>query len=142
MTGTAKNIRGTGNGPITIILVEPDVLARMPLAAYLRECGYRVIEAVSAEDVFLVLAGGEKIEMLLTEIHLPGEIDGFSLAKRVRESYSGIDVVLASSAAAAAAKAGELCDDGPLEKPYHPQEVVRRINRLRERRRASQEPSG
>jgi len=142
MTGTAKNIRGTGNGPITIILVEPDVLARMPLAAYLRECGYRVIEAVSAEDVFLVLGGGEKIEVLLTEVHLPGEIDGFSLAKRVRESYPGIDVALTSSANGAAERAGELCDDGPLEKPYHPREVVRRINLLRGGRRVSQEPPG
>jgi hypothetical protein len=36
-----------------------------------------------------------------------------------------------------AEKAGDLCDDGPLEKPYHPQEVVRRINLLLERRRTA-----
>jgi hypothetical protein len=46
-------------------------------------------------------------------------------------------VILTSGVARAADKAGDLCDDGPLEKPYHPQEVVRRINLLRERRRTS-----
>jgi hypothetical protein len=44
---------------------------------------------------------------------------------------------LTTGAARAAGKAGELCDDGPLEKPYHTQEVVRRINLLRERRRTA-----
>jgi hypothetical protein len=39
--------------------------------------------------------------------------------------------------ARAAGKAGDLCDDGPLEKPYHPQEVVRGINLLLERRRTA-----
>jgi hypothetical protein len=48
-----------------------------------------------------------------------------------------IDVILTSGVAKAAEKAGDLCDEGPLEKPYHPQEVVRRINILRERRRTA-----
>jgi DNA-binding response OmpR family regulator len=59
------------------------------------------------------------------------------LARQIREKYPAIDVILTSGAARAAAKAGDLCDDGPLEKPYHPQEVLRRINVLRERRRTS-----
>ena len=64
-------------------------------------------------------------------------MDGFGLARWVRQNRPGIDVILTSGIAKAAEKAGDLCDDGPLEKPYHPQEVVRRINILIERRRTA-----
>jgi hypothetical protein len=43
--------------------------------------------------------------------------------------------VLTFGIARAAEKAGEICDDGPLERPYHPQEIVRRIQKLRRARR-------
>jgi hypothetical protein len=49
-------------------------------------------------------------------------------------------VILTSGVAKAAAKAGELCDVGPLEKPYHPSEIIRRIGVLRERRRGRSKP--
>ena len=42
-------------GSNSIIVVEPDVLARMVIPDYLRNCGYKVIEAVSGEDVLTVL---------------------------------------------------------------------------------------
>lgn len=39
----------------TVLLVEEDVLIRMPLAAYLRDCGYKVVEAVSSTEALMVL---------------------------------------------------------------------------------------
>jgi hypothetical protein len=44
-------------------------------------------------------------------------------------------VILTTGVPQAADKAAELCDETPLKKPYHPSEVVRRINMLRERQR-------
>jgi CheY-like chemotaxis protein len=123
--------------PATILVVEPDILARMVIADYLRDCGYRVIEGVSADDVLAVLQAGTKVDVILTEVQLAGSLDGFGVARQIRENHHEIDVILTSGVARAADKAGDLCDDGPLEKPYHPQEVVRRINLLRERRRTS-----
>ena len=122
---------------ITILVIEPDILVRMVIADYLRDCGYRVIEGVSADDVLAVLQAGTKVDVILTEVQLAGSPDGFGLARQIRENHHQIDVILTSGVARAADKAGDLCDDGPLEKPYHPQEVVRRINLLRERRRTS-----
>lgn len=119
----------------TILVVEPDILVRMVIADYLRDCGYRVIEGVNADDVMAVLAAGIKIDVILTEVLLAGGNGGFELARRIREKHPGIDVILISGVTTAADKAGDLCDDGPVEKPYQPQEIVRRINILRERRR-------
>jgi len=121
----------------TILVVDPDILARMVIADYLRDCGYKVIEGVNADDALAVLQAGRKIDVILAEVQLTGGIDSFELARQIREKYPLIDVILTTGAARAAAKAGDLCDDGPLEKPYRPQEVLRRINVLRERRRTS-----
>jgi CheY-like chemotaxis protein len=124
----------------TIFVVEPDILVRMVIADYLRDCGYKVVEGVSADEVLAVLDAGRKIDVILAEVRLAGSLDGFGLARQIREDHPEIDVILTSGVTRAAEKAGDLCDDGPLEKPYHPQEVVRRINLLRERQRTSLKP--
>jgi CheY-like chemotaxis protein len=121
----------------TVLLIEPDILVRMTIADYLRDCGYLVFEGATADDVWAVLEAGARVDVIFSEIQLSGGIDGFGLAQRVHAEHPGIDVVLTSGTAGAAAKAGDLCDEGPLEKPYHPQEVVRRINVLVERRRTA-----
>jgi len=123
--------------PTTLLVVEPDILVRMVIASYLRDCGYTVLEGVSAADVMAVLGSGKKIDVVLSEVQLYGDVDGFGLACWVRENYCDVDVILTIGARRAADKAGDLCEDGPLEKPYHPQEIVRRINLLRERRRTA-----
>jgi CheY-like chemotaxis protein len=123
--------------PAAILMVEPDILVRMVIADYLRECGFKVVECVSADDALAVLEAGTKVDVILTEVQLAGSLDGFGLARQIRENRPEIDVILTSGVARAADKAGDLCDDRPLGKPYQPQEVVRRINLLRERRRTS-----
>jgi CheY-like chemotaxis protein len=124
----------------TVLVVEPDILVRMVIADYVRDCGYKVVEGVNADEALAVLGAGTKIDVILTEVQLSGSLDGFGLARQIREDHPEIDVILTSGVARAADKAGDLCDDGPLEKPYHPQDVVRRINLLRERRRTSLKP--
>jgi DNA-binding response OmpR family regulator len=123
----------------TILLVEPDILVRMAIASYLRDCGYKVLEAVTATDVKTVFGSGQKVDVVFSEARLSGRVDGFGLARWIREHHSDIDVILTCGPTRAADKAADLCNDGPLEKPYHPQELVRRINLLRERRRIAPE---
>ena len=72
----------------------------------------------------------------LAEVELPS-MSGFDLAKRLRAEYPAVGIMLTSSAQGTAQKAGELCDDGPIQKPYEPADVLRRINLLRERKRTS-----
>jgi DNA-binding response OmpR family regulator len=126
--------------PSTILVVEPDILVRMTIADYLRSCGYRVIEGVTADDVVTVLGAQQEIDVIFAEVRLGGSMDGFSLAQWVRAQHPGVDVILTSGTAKAVEQAADLCDDGPLEKPYQPQEVMRRINILLERRRTAPEP--
>src|SRR5262245_11636411 len=132
----------SADGPIpsTILVVEPDILVRMVIASYLRDCGYKVLEGVSAADVMTVLGSGQKVDLVFSEVQLPGRVTGFDIATVLRDQYPGVDVILTSGAARSADKARDLCEEGPLEKPYEPQEVVRRISLLRERRRSALTP--
>jgi CheY-like chemotaxis protein len=116
--------------PETVLVAGPDVLARMVLAEYLRECGYEVMEAGTAEDVLIVLRSGQKIGVLLLNSQI-SQGKGFGLAREVRENYPEVDIVLTFGIAKSAEKASEICDKGPQERPYHPQEIVRRIQKLR-----------
>ncbi|HEX3665020.1 MAG TPA: response regulator [Rhizomicrobium sp.] len=117
-----------------MLIAEPDVLARMVLAEYLRECGYAVMEAGSAEDVLTVLRSLQKIDVLLLNSQI-SEGEGFGVAREVRQSHPGIDIILTFGVAKSAEKASEICDEGPLGRPYHPQQIVNRIRRLRAGRR-------
>ena len=129
----------SADGPIpsTILVVEPDILVRMVIASYLRDCGYKVLEGVSAADVMAVLGSGQQIDVVFSEVRLRGRVNGFALARSLREHYPEVEVILTTGPARAAERASDLCEEGPLEKPYEPQEVVRRINLLRERRRTA-----
>ena len=135
----SKNRTNTPNqaGSFTVLLIESDVLVRMAMADYLRDCGFTVIEAANAEEGLAVLAVHAAIHALLIEARLGGGNGGFRLAQQVRQRHPGVDVILTAGTAAAARKAGELCNGGPLPQPFPPQELLRRINTLRERQRVA-----
>ena len=121
----------------TILLVEDEVLVRMPIAQYLRDCGYKVIEAVNADEAMTVLMHKETVvDIVFSDIEMPGAIDGFGLAKWIREHRPGLDVLLAGTVSRAVDNAKELCEEGPVPKPYDAQIVHNHIKRLLAARKA------
>jgi len=119
-----------------VMVIEPEVLVRMEIADFLRECGYKVIEGVTAEDVEAVLNSSVPLNVVFAEVKLPGAIDGFALARSLRQTHPHIDVILTTGIAAAAEKSKDLCEEGPMKKPYRSEEVAARIHQLLERRRS------
>lgn len=115
----------------TVLVIDGEILIRTEIAAYLRHCGYRVIEAVSGDEALPVLLADDTITIVLADVQLPGTIDGFALAQWVRNHRPDVGVVLAGTVQRAAVAAGELCEEGPtLSKPYDPQIVADRIRQL------------
>jgi DNA-binding response OmpR family regulator len=116
----------------TVLVVDAEVLVRLTISAYLRDCGYRVVEAATAEEAQTVLLQTElTIEAVLADVDLPGPIDGFALSRWIRDHRQEVNVLLAGSPARAAERAADLCEQGPdLARPYEPQVVVDRIRRL------------
>jgi CheY-like chemotaxis protein len=118
--------------PATILVVEDEVLIRLVIAEYLRDCGYRVHEAANAEEAMAVLqAPHVSIHIVFSDVMMPGEMDGFALSRWIRDNHPRVDVVLTSGIERSADVAGMLCEAGPLlKKPYEPQGVVDRIRQL------------
>ena len=124
----------------TVLVVEPDVLVRMVICEYLRDCGYRVIEGIGGADVWAVLDTGRCVDVVLIDVSVAGAEDGFAVASRIRQTRRDIDVILSSGISGAVEECHDLCEDGPLKKPYEPKDVEARIKILLERRRAAKKP--
>jgi DNA-binding response OmpR family regulator len=123
---------GAGAQLESVLLVDSDVLERLSIAGYLRDCGFKVIEASTAEEAMHVLGRAEiAIDVVLSDIGLDGDMDGFGLARWIRSNKSGPRIILAATAERAAELAGDLCEEGPLlAKPYDPKLVLARIRQL------------
>ena len=134
MSTSSTHLSAEADIPLqTILVVEDEVLIRLVIAEYLRECGYRVHEAVSAEEAILILQAPEvSIDIVFSDVEMPGGMDGFGLARWIRAHMPQTEVILTSGAERSADIAGTLCEAGPLmKKPYHTQEVVDRIRQLK-----------
>jgi DNA-binding NtrC family response regulator len=116
----------------TIVIVDDEVLVRAAIADYLRGCGYKVLEAASAEEALALLeADSVPVNVVLSAVALRSRMDGFGLLRWIREHHPEIEVILAGTPARAANAAAELCDSGPmLARPYDPQIVLDRIRRM------------
>ncbi|WP_413992953.1 response regulator [Labrys okinawensis] len=114
-----------------ILLVETDILIRTPLAEYLRDCGYRVMEATAAGEARELLVHGTiPVDIVMIAVSAE-ERSGFELAAWVRSNKPDCEVVLAGTPAKAAEKAGDLCEEGPaLGRPYDHKFVLEHIKRL------------
>jgi DNA-binding NtrC family response regulator len=121
----------------TVLLVEDEVLVRMPIAQYLRDCGYKVIEAVNADEAMAVLLHKDTVvDFVFSDIEMPGAVDGFGLAKWIREHRPGLDVLLAGTVPRTVQNAQQLCEQSSVPKPYDAQIVHDHIKRLLEARKA------
>lgn len=115
----------------TVLVVEHDVLVRMPIAQYLRDCGYRVIEAVNAEEAMSVLSHeSTQVDVVFSSIDLADAVDGFGLAKWIRQHRPGLDVLLAGTVPRAVETAKELCAPAPISPHYDAKTVHEHIRRL------------
>lgn len=132
MSTRTANLHPASPQPRTVLVVEDEVLVRLVVADYLRECGFRVHEAANAEEALAVLESPDvTVDVVFSDVSMPGSMDGFALARWIRTNRPQVDVMLTSGIDRTAEIAGTLCEAGPLlAKPYEPQSVVDRIKQL------------
>lgn len=86
-----------GERPLSILIVEDEVLIRMMMANELRSAGYNVIEAAQADEAMDVL-DATPIDLVITDITMPwGSMDGIKLAERVRSDWPRTKVMVVSA---------------------------------------------
>lgn len=80
-----------------ILLVEDDVLVRFSTAEILRDAGYVVLEAVNASEALALVSSGRPLALVLSDVRMPGEMDGVALSYAVKAQRPDLPIVLASS---------------------------------------------
>jgi CheY-like chemotaxis protein len=127
-TTSTSQTRSSNDPGHTILVVEDEVLIREPLAEYLRDCGYRVFEAVDTAEAKAILTAGTPINLVFTDVNMPGPENGLMLANWVRKHHPQIEVIVTSGVVNIAAKASDLRMHGAiLVKPYRYEAVLQRI---------------
>lgn len=107
----------------TVLVVEDDPLIRLALTDSLEDEGYIVLEAANVMEAIAVLGRQGKIDALVTDIDMPGWLNGLDLARLVRGYDSEVTIIVTSG--------GHIVADEDLPigglfliKPYRMQEVV------------------
>jgi nitrogen-specific signal transduction histidine kinase/CheY-like chemotaxis protein len=116
------------SGEATVLLVDDNEAVRATTAAYLRDGGLAVLEAADAAAALRLLEAGA-VEAVVTDVAMPGELDGIGLAMAIRTGWPGLPVLLVSgfSERAAEARAQGL---PVIAKPYGLPELERRLRLL------------
>jgi len=126
---------GLRSGNELIMVVEDNSDVQAITSTMLDQLGYRTVSATSADAAYSRLVSGEHVDLVLSDIVMPGEMDGLALARRLKQRFPGLPVLLTTGYAKAAA---EPFDEFPLlRKPYQTVALGRAIREAIAKHRAA-----
>jgi CheY-like chemotaxis protein len=115
----------------TVLVVEDELMVRMPIAEYLRDCGYNVLEAGSASEAIAAVDADGPVSLVFSDIRMPGQMDGVGLAEWFRSHYPLVPVLLTSGYNGGRTLSQAVMPRNRfIEKPYSQTQVARRIAAL------------
>lgn len=111
-----------------VLVVDDEPMLRMSLTEHLSDCGFSPIEASNAHEAIAILEQDVAVDVVFTDVKMPGSIDGFGLAKWIRENRPDLAVFVASGFSGKLDLARELCAGEPFfTKPYDLDQVTAKI---------------
>jgi DNA-binding NtrC family response regulator len=114
---------------VTILVVDDDERGRRLTSRMLRDEGFAVIEAGSAEQALEQLADAREVQIVLADIAMPGGMNGVELAEKVRETEPSQRIVLMSGYDRLFPKWGEMGGRFPLlMKPFTAEQLIRQMH--------------
>jgi len=114
--------------PPVVLIVDDEPAIRGFLYDYLSECGFNPLAVESGDDAVRLLEKGHAVDLIFSDVRMPGTIDGFALARWVMEHRPGLPVLLASGDLGKTNAVRELTGAEILPKPYDFDVVVRRMH--------------
>ncbi len=113
-----------------ILIVEDEFLIRLTLSEVLTDEGYEVLEADNGEDALLLLQKDAGISVLLTDIQLPGTIDGRELVNRMRATNPNLPVIFMTGRPDVMGEQPTGARELYVAKPYLPSEICTAVRRM------------
>jgi len=114
----------------TVLVVEDDFFVRNFAVSTLEGLGYSVVPANDAQGALARLNQGDKIDILFTDIVMPGSMNGLQLAERAKQIRPGIKILLTSGYALETLAARGRLPEGVtiLNKPYRKADLTKRLS--------------
>jgi CheY-like chemotaxis protein len=112
-----------------VLVAEDEAPVRQLSVCELEDAGYRVLEAADAEQALAILESGICVDVLFTDINMPGELDGIGLAGLVHERWPDVGLIVTSGRTDIPPR--ELPDQGRfIPKPYRLSEISRVVGQV------------
>jgi PAS domain S-box-containing protein len=121
-------------GREAILVVEDNAALRKTALRQLESLGYRTIEANDAVEALKILRSGVPVDLLFTDVVMPGGIDGRSLADMARNLRPALGVLFTSGFTGTTSLSGEDFPDALLNKPYRRRELALSVRKALEAR--------
>lgn len=120
-----------------ILVVDDDVAVRTTVAMQLKALGYAVHEADGASAALQIIDGAERVDLLLTDVVMPGGMNGKELAVAARRQRPDLPILFTSGFPGTSQDGGIAfdADDVLLSKPYRKQELARVVRKMLATRR-------
>lgn len=117
------------SNPVTVLVVEDEPLTRLSIVAALEDEGFIVFEAANADDAITELEANSDIQLVFTDVDMPGTMDGLRLADFVRNRWPPVHIIVTS---------GHRRPDSAFlpvnvpffSKPYLPEDIFSEIRRM------------
>lgn len=117
------------SAPVSVLVVEDEPIVRMDLADFLSDSGFEVLEAGGADEAVDLLERRDEVRLIITDVDMPGSMDGLKLAQTVADRWPPIRIIVVSGR-----RLVEITDipDGSVffAKPYHQPQLLSSINEL------------
>ncbi|MBO9723809.1 response regulator [Novosphingobium sp.] len=83
-------------GTKTILIVDDEALLRFDLVDFFEAAGWRVFDAEDADQAIIILEERKEIRVVLTDVQMPGSLDGLKLAHYIRDRFPPTILYIAS----------------------------------------------
>jgi len=117
------------NGISVVLVVEDDPIIRMGAIDLVLTTGYEALAAHNADEAIRILESRDDIDLVFTDVQMPGTMDGIKLAHYIRDRWPPVRIMVASGAA--------IIEESSLPegsqffpKPYHDHAIAETMTRL------------
>ena len=84
------------DGKHVVLVVEDNTIIRMGAVDLVVSAGYEAIEACDADEAIRILESRSDVDLVFTDVQMPGSMDGIKLAHYIRERWPPVKLILAS----------------------------------------------